>query len=383
MNNRDRALAVLRYQPYDRLPLVHFGFLHETLELWHRQGYITAEETNAWDETPEEDSVAEKLGFDFGWQTMFQPSSDIFPFFERKVEATLPDGSEHVRNGHGVLHVNRPGAGSIHAEMDHLLKDRRAWEEHFKPRLQWTPDRVNRTTVRTGSGRIRFDGGGLELLASGERTRPLGLYCGSLYGLFRNWVGIEATCYMLVDDEPLFDEIINTIADLCCRNVEFALASGARFDFAHFWEDICFKNGPLVSPSVFAQKVGPHYKRITTLCRKHGIDVISLDCDGWIDALLPVWLENGVNTMFPIECGTWNASIAPWREKYGRGLLGVGGLNKRVFSRDKAAVDAEVERLRPLVDLGGYLPCPDHRLPEDCKFDLVRHYCDRMRGIFG
>ena len=26
MNNRERTLAVLRYQPYDRLPIVHFGF---------------------------------------------------------------------------------------------------------------------------------------------------------------------------------------------------------------------------------------------------------------------------------------------------------------------------------------------------------------------
>ena len=56
---------------------------------------------------------------------------------------------------------------------------------------------------------------------------------------------------------------------------------------------------------------------------------LSLDCDGWIDHLIPIWLENGVNTMFPIEVGTWNASIAPWREKYGKKILGVGGMNKK------------------------------------------------------
>jgi uroporphyrinogen decarboxylase len=56
---------------------------------------------------------------------------------------------------------------------------------------------------------------------------------------------------------------------------------------------------------------------------------------------------------------------------------------KRVFARDRAAVDAEVERLRPLVELGGFIPCPDHRLPGDCKFDLVRYYADRMRKVFG
>jgi uroporphyrinogen decarboxylase len=59
--------------------------------------------------------------------------------------------------------------------------------------------------------------------------------------------------------------------------------------------------------------------------------------------------------MFPIEVGVWDASIAPWREKYGSGLRGVGGMNKNVLSYDKKAVDEEIERLKPLIALGGYI----------------------------
>ena len=77
------------------------------------------------------------------------------------------------------------------------------------------------------------------------------------------------------------------------------------------------------------------------------------------------------------------SQVAPWREQYGSGLLGVGGVDKRVFARDRAAVDAEIERQRPLVDLGGYLPCPDHRIPSDAEWDLVRYYGERMRAVFG
>ena len=100
-------------------------------------------------------------------------------------------------------------------------------------------------------------------------------------------------------------------------------------------------------PDVFRELAGPWYRKITNLVKEYGIDIVSVDCDGLIDKLIPVWLENGVSTMFPIEVGTWNASIAPWREKYGRELRGVGGMNKNVFSRDKAAVEAEVEWLKP------------------------------------
>ena len=160
------------------------------------------------------------------------------------------------------------------------------------------------------------------------------------------------------------------------------LAAGARFDYAHFWEDICCKNGPLVIPALFDEKVGPYYRRIVDLCRRHGIEIFSLDCDGWIDALVPIWLKHGINTMFPIEVGTWGGSIGPWRERYGRDLRGVGGMDKRVFARDRAAIDAEVERLRPLVDLSGFIPCPDHLLAPDAKWENVQYYCDRMRAIF-
>ena len=146
---------------------------------------------------------------------------------------------------------------------------------------------------------------------------------------------------------------------------------------------MAYKAGPLVNPRLFRDKLGPHYRRITDVLHQHGITIVSLDCDGVIDKLIPTWLENGVNTMFPIEVGTWNASLAPWRERFGRDLLGVGGVDKRIFGKDRAAVDAEIERQRGLVELGGYVPCPDHRIPGDARWELVQYYCQRMRETFG
>jgi len=165
--------------------------------------------------------------------------------------------------------------------------------------------------------------------------------------------------------------------------VRAALATGAQFDYAMFWEDMAYKGGPLVNPKLFRDRLAPNYKRITELLAQSGITIVSLDCDGVIDKLIPIWLENGVNTMFPIEVGTWNASIAPWRERFGRAVRGVGGVDKRIFGKDRAAIDAEIERQRPLVALGGYIPCPDHRIPGDAKWELVQYYCDRVRAVFG
>jgi uroporphyrinogen decarboxylase len=86
--------------------------------------------------------------------------------------------------------------------------------------------------------------------------------------------------------------------------------------------------------------------------------------------------------MFPIEVGVWDGSFAPWREKFGKDLRGVGGMNKHVLTKDYAAIDKEIERMRPIVELGGYLPCPDHRLPPDTKWENVQYYCDKFRKVF-
>jgi hypothetical protein len=306
----------------------------------------------------------------------------LWPGLESRVLKTFPDGSRHVVDGNGVVVLQAPGATGIASEIDHLFKGRKEWEEVFKPRLQFHPDRVLKSYVRTNDIMVPFDQGGLEFLKAGQHDYPYGLHCGSLFGSIRDFIGVENCAYLCFDDEPLFDEIIQTVGNLCYQVVEATLKTGARFDFAHFWEDICFKNGPLIAPAVFHEKVGPQYKRITDLVRRYGINIVSLDCDGMIDALIPTWVENGVNTMFPIEVGTWDASIAPWRAKYGKEIRGVGGMNKTVFAHDRAAIDAEIERMKPLVELGGFIPCPDHRIAPDAEWDNVVYYCNRMRETF-
>lgn len=383
MTNRERALAVLRYQKYDRLPIVHFGFWGETLQKWQEEGHLTEDEARNWsDGNPTDAVISGKLGFDFNWYSTFSPASSVFPAFERKVIQAFPDGTRHELDHLGVVVVTNPAAGSIPAEISHTLTDRPSWEEHYKHRLQWAKERVTQAQVRVNDKMVRFDQGGLDFLKANQRDYAYGLHCGSLYGEIRNILGVEGSCYLMVDDEPLFDEIIQTVGDLCFQNVKYVLETGAKFDFGHFWEDICFKNGPLIAPSVFAEKVGPQYKRITGLLKQYDIDIVSLDCDGMIDSLIPTWIENGVNTMFPIEVGTWNAAITPWREQYGQELRGVGGMNKTVFSKDRAAVKAEVARLKGMVELGGFIPCPDHRIAPDAKWDIVQYYCQLMRETF-
>lgn len=371
MTNRQRAMAILNYKSADRMPVVHFGYWGETLQKWVSEGYLKQSDIDGvYDGSPADKALDAIIGWDFDWYSTFGAHAGLLPAFEPKVVDQLEDGAYTMLNPDGMIELHKPGAGSIPAEIDHTLKDRDAWEKEYKWRLQWDASkRVHLPSVEANSGDPE------------AREYPVGIYCGSLYGQIRNWLGVQGIAFLYADDDELYEEIIDTVGELCYQGVKACLEAGAKPDFGHFWEDICFKNGPLVRPSVFRDYVGKHYKRITDLLKQYGVEIVSLDCDGCIDALVPIWLDNGVNTMFPMEVGTWNASIAPWREQYGKQVRGVGGMNKVVFSREKSDIDAEIERLKPLIDLGGYIPCPDHRIAPDAKFENVIYYVERMHKL--
>ena len=124
-----------------------------------------------------------------------------------------------------------------------------------------------------------------------------------------------------------------------------------------------------------------HYKKRCDLLRSYGVEIISLDCDGVIDSLIPTWIENGVNTMFPLEVGVWGDQFKAARAKYGNRLRGVGGMDKTIFQKDRAAVDEEINRLEELACLGGFIPSPDHRILPGSKFDLVKYYAEKIKEI--
>jgi len=47
-------------------------------------------------------------------------------------------------------------------------------------------------------------------------------------------------------------------------------------------------------------------------------------------------------------------------------------MNKHIFGEDYSAIDKEIERFKPLVELGGFIPCPDHRISPTAKWKNVQ-----------
>ena len=60
-----------------------------------------------------------------------------------------------------------------------------------------------------------------------------------------------------------------------------------------------------------------------------------------------------------------------------------GGIDKRAVAAGPEAIDKELERIKPLLDQGGFVPHLDHLVPPDISFDNYRYYLDKKRKLIG
>lgn len=366
MNERERFVATMHYQPRDRSPIWDFGFWEDTLPLWHQQGLPSH---------INRDNSEEFFGMDFGPESATNAvgiNVDLAPTFEY---AVLEDLGEDivVQQEDGVRVRRRKRLSSIPQPQAHLLTDRESWRKHYVPKLDPSnPERY----PDDWDERVAY-------WLNPKRDVPIALPGGSLYGKIRNWVGMEKLAYILYDDAAWFEEMVETVADCIIGTLTRALETGATFEACGMWEDMAYNAGPLISPRHFKQYLVPHYRRITDLLHKYGIDVVWLDCDGNIELLVPMWLDAGVNCMFPLEIGTWGADPIEYRREYGKDLLIMGGVDKHILASEKQSIEEEVYRLTPLVEEGGYIGFCDHRVPPDVPYGNYLHYLKTVRRVWG
>ncbi len=356
----------MHYCPRDRAPIMDFSFWNETLPLWQGQGLPSHVNRSNSDQffgmDPGIDAISDATGVNVG----------LCPPFD---EIVLQDrGEEEVfQQKDGVRVLRRKFMVSIPQHLAHLLVDRESWRQHYLPRLDPThPARLPDDCADR-----------VQVWRDPNREQVLAVPGGSFYGWLRDWMGLEKLSMVVYDDPAWLEEMVTTVADCIVGTVTRLFETGGRFDACAIWEDMAYSRGPLLSPKHFKQYLVPQYRRLTDLLHRYGVDVVWVDCDGKIDQLIPLWLDAGVNCMFPLEIGTWGADPVKYRREYGKALLLMGGFDKHILARSETEIRAEVERLAPLVQEGGYIGFCDHRVPPDVPLGNYIYYLKAIRRIWG
>lgn len=213
------------------------------------------------------------------------------------------------------------------------------------------------------------------------RDYPLGVDCGSMIGVVRNILTFEGICYAIYD----YPDMVEDMVENQCRMIELFLdqvLGKIDFDFAVGWEDICFNGGPIVGVDFFKNVVVPRYKRLSKRLHAAGIDIFYTDCDGDVRPILPLFLEGGINCLFPFEVNSCCHPGELFRE-YGKDLRIMGGFDKMALGQGRDAIKQYMESIVPLVERGGYIPFCDHRCPPNVKQEDYLYYLDLKEQMFG
>lgn len=204
---------------------------------------------------------------------------------------------------------------------------------------------------------------------------------GGFFGGLRGMVGVENLCLLFYDDPAFVEEMMDSVADFLIAMMG-AILDHTDVDVYVFWEDMAYNHAPLVDPVVFGRLAGPRYRRVTDYVRSRGVPHVGLDSDGQIGGLIPVWLDAGLDMLYPFEVQA-GMDVLEVRRKFGRDLRLWFGIDKRTLARDRAAIDRELDRVRPLLEEGGYIAGLDHSCPPDIPYGNFRYYMERLWRTIG
>ena len=366
---RERFLDICHFKRPGDLWLKDL-FWQDTLEEWVKQG--APKEIVPTDEREQISGTAHSLDNYFQQDTWRWLAGDFGRQRNSRYKPRIISEDEHsitYINSNGQTVKQLKGSKGMPMYLDWPVKDRATWNE-YKKRLD--PNRPN----------LLPDNWDDIVQEINNENKPVALPVGSFYGYLREWVGTENILYMFYDDPGLVEDMMDQVLHLETEVIKRVLKD-IKIDMATFWEDMAYKAGPLISPAMVRKFMMPRYKKITDLLHSYGVDVIFVDSDGNVEQLVPLWLEVGINYVWPFEVAAGNDVVA-MRKKYGKDLIIGGGIDKRALIKGKEAIREEVMSKVPfLLEQGGYFPSVDHYVPPDVTFENYCYFVNLLREVAG
>ncbi len=364
MTSRERTLATLLFKTPDRIPLQPGSGRRSTRERWHREG-LPEDVSNI----PE--YAYRLVGGTFPWPEDgegFHVDERLRPQFEEKVIERRGD-TQIVQDWKGNI-------CEISSEFT---------TEHLRNAIDFVTRRWIKCPVETPENwaalRTRYDAndpGRLpdDAVSRGQRLAQRGHiiqwhFSGPFWQL-REWLGFESLCMAFIEHPAWVHEMIDFWTDYIATLLRNALQYMTP-DIVHLSEDMAYKAHPMISPAMTREFLLPCWKKWGGIIRGANIPVYAMDSDGFVDDLIPLWIEAGINQCDPMEVAA-GTDLPALRKRFGRDIAFCGGVDKRCIAKGGASIDNELARLRPVITSGGFIPSCDHGVPADVSWpDFVRY----------
>lgn len=359
MTDRERFINCILGEPVDRPPFwLMWGPWGTAWQRWEREGKPAeiTDHRSFWQPDAVPHVVPVKVG--------------PCPVFDTAVV----EENEHTFIFHDTWGIKRrdiKGSMSMPEFLEFPVKNRRDWEQYKEEHLDPAhPDRLAGDWLAQARA-----------WEAAEVPIQLGNYPDTgLFGGLRWLLGDEECLYAFCMQPDLVHDIMEHLTEVCLA-VWSRVVTEVRVDVIHIWEDMCGRSGPLIGPDQWREFMGPGYRRIKAFADEHNIPIISVDTDGMPDPIIPPMIEAGVNMLFPFEVAA-GCDVNDFRKRY-PALGMMGGIDKRALADSPEAIDRELERIRPAMETGRYIPELDHLVPDDVSWVNYSHYCEALKRLVG
>lgn len=373
MTDLERFIACMEYRGADARPNHELGVWPQTRLRWQNEApdAVAGFRWNWFDGEPALGmDRREFIGVDYGFSPPFEPEL---------IEET--DAYEVRRNSKGIV-TRALKAGTVDG-------GRMSMDEYIDFPVKTPADfpDIKRRLVAALDERYPADlDEKLPQWQNRQHVLVLGHNCAAngFYWRAREFMGTENLSYAWYDYPGLMHEMMEFFADFIIET-SLPVLRKVRVDYFVLNEDLSMKTGPLLSPETYRRFILPHLRRMVDVFRAHGTRYFAVDTDGDPTVLLPLFLEAGADTIWPMERAS---GIDPleWRRRFGRELRMWGGVDKRVLARGREAIRRHLREFIPLIEEGGFIPTVDHTVPPDVSWDNFRYYMDAkialLRGDF-
>ena len=324
MTNRERFAKTLAADPtVDRCPVMEWAmWWDKTIGFWEGEGLQTGLDT--W-------QLYDEFGLDWNIQFWFEHETPDCP-------QPATHGAPLVRN----------------------MEEYQAFKKYLYPK-----DAVQRMAERQRFALPHYENGSAVVWYT-------------LEGFFwypRKLLGIEPHLYAFYDQPELYHAICEDVLEWHLGVIE-EFAQVMKADFMTIAEDMSYNNGPMISEKCYNEFIAPYYARLVPAIKQHGTRVI-LDSDGDISRAVPWFISSGVEGILPLERQA-GVDIAALQLQY-PGFMWLGGFDKMCLLKGKAAIDAEFERIKPILRRGRFIPSVDHQTPPGVTMENYRYYISRLR----
>jgi hypothetical protein len=385
---RDLFLKVMNFKPCDRTLNWEFGYWGGTLNRWYKEGLekiiglsekvgegrgVTGPgQPNG---TPSfggtislrDLDVSNYFGFDEHF-TLVPYNYWIFPRYEKIIVSEDEKYIEFYDTDSIRKRTLKNDVG-MPFWLEFPVKNRKDWEQMKEERFNF-----NSIDKRYYGDIENF------VKSTKNRTFPLGILGAptGFFGTLRSLFGEEKLFMQYYDDPGLINDMLDHFCQLWIYMIE-ELTPKMDFDAACFWEDMSGKQGSLISPAAFKEFMTPRYKKIIDVLKSKNINLFVVDTDGKVNELIPLFMEAGINVMYPFEQQAGN-DLLEIRRKYPE-LRILGGFDKNVLFKSKEHIDKELEKIPYLISRGGFIPECDHLVPPNSSWENFEYYRKKIKDI--